>query len=79
MFFTNWPIDIENLLFLLKLFPASKTGKNGLAKRDTFYNASEKLIVFFEVIIAFKFMLNFIKFMHDINNSADRNISIRDD
>lgn len=52
MFFTNWPQEIENLLILLKLFPSSKTGKNMLAKRDTFYKASEKLIVFYEVFNA---------------------------
>lgn len=66
MFFTNWPQDIENVLIPLKLFPASKTGKNGLARRDTFYKASEKLIVFFEVIIVSEFVPKFFNLIYDM-------------
>lgn len=50
-FYTNWPEDIEkSLLVVLKLFPSSKLGENKLAKRETFHNATEKLIVFRPVI-----------------------------
>lgn len=51
LFYTNWPADIENILILLKLFPSSKVGKHALATRDTFYKASEKLIMFCEVFL----------------------------
>lgn len=51
MFFTNWPDDIEGILVLLKLLPANKVGRNALAKRDTFYKASERMIVYYQVAI----------------------------
>lgn len=49
MFYTNWSDDIEMLLIPLKLFPSNRTGKNKLAQRDTFYKASQKLIVYRQV------------------------------
>lgn len=58
-FYTNWSEDIEkSLLVVLKLFPSSKLGKNKLAKRETFHNATEKLIVFRPVNISYAIRLD---------------------
>lgn len=51
-FYSNWPEDVENFMVLLKLFPASRVGKKKLAQRETFHNASEKLIIFRKVNFA---------------------------
>lgn len=48
-FYTNWAEDVENIIALLKLLPSSKVGRNALATRETFYNATDKLIVFCRV------------------------------
>lgn len=48
-FYTNWPEDIEQLLVLLKLLPASTLGKNKLAKPITFHKSTEKVIVYKKV------------------------------
>lgn len=61
MFYTNWPKDIEDILILLKLFPSNRVGRNALANRETFYNASEKLIKFCQVILAI-FRSNVVNF-----------------
>lgn len=50
LFCSGWSPEIEQIFVPLKLFPASKVGRNANANNKTFQTASNSLIVFRLVI-----------------------------
>lgn len=49
LFYSGWDAEIEQILVPLKLFPASKVGRNANANNKTFQKAMNSLIVFRKV------------------------------
>lgn len=43
-FCTDWSLEIENILILLKLFPSCQIGRNIVASSTNFKRSTEKLI-----------------------------------
>lgn len=60
-FTTDWPKDVEDILVLLKMFPARQVGRNVIASDTTFKKSVDQLI-HYEPVIHFTFI------KYDINS-----------
>lgn len=50
-FRTDWSVEVENVLIILKMFPCPQVGRNVIASNATFEKATEKFIKFEPVLI----------------------------